>query len=92
MPDQPAADTRSDDPTPDDAPRRRLGARRRNERLKLAAGAFDRVSTVILGGAVLAPIFQHQALSKPEIVGWVAGAIVLHMAAQWCVSAIRLEE
>ena len=90
MPDQPAADTRSDDPTQDDASRRRLGARRRNERLKLAAGAFDRVSTVILGGAVLAPIFQHHALSHPEIDG--SRAQSCHMAAQWCVSAIRLEE
>ena len=71
---------------------RRLDARRRNEHLKLVAGAFDRISTVILGGAVLAPLFQHRILGWHETVGWIFAAFVLHGMAHYAVGRIREED
>jgi hypothetical protein len=59
-----------------DAKRRRRQARHYNDRLKMIAGALDRLSTVVLGGAVLAPIFQQQALSWRRTSVWIAVALV----------------
>jgi len=66
-------------------------ARRRNEHLKLAAGALDRFSTVILGGAVLAPIIQHKPEGWWETAGWVSAAAVLHVMAQYLLGLLREE-
>lgn len=37
-----------------------------NEQWRLTAGALDRIATVVLGGAPLEPLFQHQALHWVE--------------------------
>ena len=62
--------------------RPKLLASKFNERLKLAAAAFDRLSTVVIGGAILAPLFQDQAVDIKRLVFWAAAAFVLHGAAQ----------
>ncbi len=66
-----------------------LGSRR-NERIKLVAGALDRLSTVVIGGAVLAPLIQEQQTSLVRIAIWGATALILHVMAQFALS--RLEE
>ena len=70
---------------------RKLLSSRRNESLKLAAAACDRVSTVIIGGAILAPIFQHQAFEVSRVVSWSAVAMLLHGAAQFVLSFLEEE-
>jgi hypothetical protein len=78
--------------TPGEADRQRSAeARRRNEHLKLAAGAPDRVSTVVLGGAVLAPFFQHAPPRWQETGGWILVALVLHAAAHYVRGRLREE-
>ncbi len=91
MPDP--ADIPAAPPQPAGVPdaRRKLLTRRRNEHLKLAAGALDRLSTVVLGAAVLAPIIQHKPEGWWETAGWVLGAVVLHVIAQYLLSLMREE-
>lgn len=72
-------------------PLQRLRARRYNERLKLTASALDRISTIVFGGAVLAPIFQHATGSWREFTFWSLIAIGLHLAAQTVLSLLREE-
>ena len=72
--------------------RRKIAARRYDERVRLLAGQLDRISTVILGGAVLAPIFQHARPRWLEIGSWITVAIVLHVAAQFVVSLLLEED
>lgn len=57
-----------------------LEARRFNEHLKLSAVALDRLSTIVLGGAVLAPMFQHAVLPLAETAGWIGTAATLHLS------------
>ena len=71
--------------------KRKLLARRRNEHLRLAASALDRLSTVVLGGAVLAPIIQHNPNGWWETAGWVSVATVLHIMAQYLLGLLREE-
>ena len=78
-------------PTPS-RPRRRLILSRRNEQLKLLAGALDRLSTVIVGGTVLAPFIQDQAFSTVRIAVWGSAALILHATAQFVLSAVDQEE
>ena len=84
----------SDLPNPDPPPlqpARRLQASRHNEHLKLGAAAFDRMSTVVIGGAVFAPIFQRQAVRGPRMAVWTAVALVLQGAAQFMLYCLREE-
>lgn len=74
-----------------DAGRRRFLAKRRNERLKLAAGALDRLGTVTIAGAILGPVFQGQTVETWATVGWIAVAIILHIVAQAVLTAMRDE-
>jgi hypothetical protein len=71
---------------------RRLEAKRRNEELRLVATSFDRLSTVILGGAVLGPLFQHMADDLLEALSWFFAALVLHCVARYLTRCIRSEE
>ena len=59
----------------------KLLIKRYNERIKLTASALDRLSTVVFGGAVLAPIFQNASSNWREIVFWSLVAISLHLFA-----------
>lgn len=61
--------------------RRRRSVKRRNERVKLLSSAFDRVSTLIVAGAILAPVFQSHSLTA-GIGPWLLAAISLHLGAQ----------
>ena len=63
-------------------PAHKLQASRLNEQLKLAASALDRISTVIVAGAIFTPIFQRQAVHTSRLVVWTAVAIILHGIAQ----------
>ena len=72
-------------------PRPKLLPNKRNEHLKLAAAACDRISTVVLGAAVLAPIFQHQDVAIGRSALWAAGASLLHGAAQFVLSFLEEE-
>ena len=87
------ADISGAPPQPADGPdaRRKLIARRRTEHLKLAAGALDRLSTVVLGAAVLAPVIQHKLADWWETAGWVLTAVVLHLIAQYLLSLMQEE-
>ena len=78
MSDKPTPESGSDRSAREHDKRLRLDARRHNERLKLAAGALDRASTVILGRAVLAPIFQNCMFLSLGRAGWFLGAGVQH--------------
>ncbi len=71
---------------------RRLEAKRRNEELRLMAMSFDRLSTVIFGGAVLGPLFQHMAADIFEALSWFFAALVLHCVARYLTRCIRSEE
>jgi len=71
--------------------RRRFLAKRRNERLKLAAGALDRLSTVTIAGAILGPVFQGQNVEIWTTFGWIAAAAALHMLAQLLLTGLRDE-
>jgi branched-chain amino acid transport system substrate-binding protein len=51
--------------------------RRRNEQLKLTAGSVDPLSTVVMGGAALAPIIQHDVKRGWEIFGWIVVAVAM---------------
>ena len=81
MPDD-TIDGRTANPAQAEPPRRNLAATRRNESLKLVAASPDRLTTVVLAGAVLAPIFSGSALRWPAAAAWVATAFALHAAAQ----------
>ena len=67
---------------------RRFRAKRRNERVKLVASAFDRISTLVVAGAAIAPFFQNQAL-KPGYAYWIVVAVVLHLLGQTSLSFLR---
>jgi hypothetical protein len=71
---------------------RRLEAKRRNQELLLVAMSFDRLSTVIVGGAVLGPLFQHIPDDILEALGWFSGALVLHCVARYLVRCLQTEE
>jgi hypothetical protein len=71
---------------------RRLEAKRRNEDLKLVALSVDRLSTVIVGGAVLAPLFQHTEDDLLSSLGWFLSALILHCVARYLVRRIQSEE
>lgn len=62
-----------------------------NERLKLAAAAFDRLSTVVIGGAILAPLFQGQDVNTERLVFWTAAAFMLHGAAHFMLTLLEEE-
>ena len=76
---------------PSATPLQRLRARRYNERLKLTASALDRISTIVFGGAVLAPIFQHTEGRWIEFAFWSLIAIGLHVVGQAVLSFLREE-
>jgi hypothetical protein len=88
----------ADPDPPDDAAEResakshRLRARHRNERLRMIAGAVDRLGTVILGGAVLAPIFQMQPIDWRRTGAWIIVALVLHLVALYLIGRQKEEE
>ncbi len=84
------SDPQNPDPPPP-PPARRLQASKLNEHLKLGAAALDRMSTVVIGGAVFAPIFQGQAVRGPRMAVWTAVALVLHGAAQFMLYCLREE-
>ncbi len=71
---------------------RRLEARRRNEDLKLVALSVDRLSSIIVGGAVLAPLFQHTEDDILSLLGWFLSALALHCVARYLVRRIQSEE
>ena len=71
-------------------PSRKLLARRRNERLKLFASAADRLSTVVLAGTVLSPMFQGNLPARTAVY-WIAAAIVLHLIGQFAFSSLHEE-
>ena len=83
--------TTSSSPVPSGRPRRKLLPSKLNERLKLAAAAFDRVSTVVVGGAILAPIIQHQGIEVGRLVFWAIAAILLHGVAQFMLHLLEEE-
>ena len=70
----------------------KLQTRRRNKRLKLSAAAVDRVSTVVFGGAVLAPIFQQQPLTWWKTGAWVLVGLMLHWLARSLIGRLKEEE
>lgn len=70
---------------------RRLVASRRNEQLKLAAASFDRLSTVVVTGALFAPVFQDQPIELQRALAWGATAVGLHGAAQLMLLLLREE-
>jgi len=76
----------------DSEKRRAIAARRYDEHLRLVAASLDRLSTLVLGGAVFAPIFQHAYPRWLETVGWIAVAVVLHLAAHFVLSLLFEED
>ena len=68
-----------------------LQARRFNEHLKLSAAALDRASTVVLGGAVLAPMFQHATIKIIEAAGWLGTTAALHLAGHFLLRLLKEE-
>jgi hypothetical protein len=76
----------------DNARRKRLHARHRNERVKMIAGTVDRLGTVVLGGAVLVPIFQLQPVSWRRICFWILAAVLLHLIALYVLGLQKEEE
>lgn len=72
---------------PDD-PRRRLRAKRQNERVKLGA-SFNTVALAILGAALILP-----SVSGGDAVhwNWVLPAIILHLLAHIALSFLKSEE
>lgn len=76
----------------DTARRNRLRRRHRNERLKMIAGAIDRLGTLTFGGAVLAPIFQMQPVAWRRTITWVLAAVLLHVAALYVFGLQKEEE
>ena len=84
----------SDPPNPDPPPlppARRLQASKFNEHLKLAAAAFDRMSTVVIGGAVFAPVFQQQAVHATQMIVWTTIACALHGGGQFMLYRLKEE-
>jgi hypothetical protein len=69
-----------------------LRNRRFNERVKLAVSALDRLSTIILAGGILAPVFQHQNLTITSAIAWFFGAGMLHITGRFGLSLIREEK
>ncbi len=55
--------------------------RRLNEHLRLVSAMLDRLGTVIIGGAVLAPLFQHQQPRLRETAAWIGVAVAVHATA-----------
>ena len=49
------------------------------------------MSTVVIGGAVFAPVFQQQAVRGPRMAVWTAVALVLHGAAQFMLYCLKEE-
>lgn len=87
----------SDPPPPPDGPGPTPGTRKHrikvwNERVKLTAGAFDRASTVMLGGGVLAPVFQGTAWSWATAAVWLFGSVMLHLAGQVALGFTQKED
>lgn len=76
---------------PGATPLQQVRARRYNERLKLTASGLDRISTVVFGGAVLAPIFQHTDSRWREVMFWSLVAISLHLFASFVLTLLKEE-
>ncbi len=71
---------------------RKAAIKRRNEQWKLTASSVDRLCTVILGGAVLAPIFQHKAQPVLESLAWLSVALAIHLLARYIIRQVEEED
>lgn len=75
-------------PDPADA-RRRLRAKRQNERIKLAAGFLNTTGLAIIGTAFIVPIVNGaDAVRWP----WIPFGLALHLSAQGLLSFLRSED
>lgn len=70
--------------------RRRLGAKRIHERLRLVAGTLNAVAITSFGAAVVLPVIQH-ASAAPFLV-WIPLALGLHLSAHVVLHFLRSED
>jgi hypothetical protein len=73
----------------DDDPRRRLRAKRQNERVKLVVSFLNTVSLAVLGAAFVVP-----AVSGSDSIrwNWMPAALIVHLTAHAALSLLRSEE
>jgi hypothetical protein len=63
-----------------------------NERTKLPANALDRASTACIALSIFAPLAARPQLTvvlAASLAGWLAAAVVLHLAARWLPGGLR---
>ena len=76
-----------------DAARRKLAAKRHNERTKLLANAFHAMSLGVIGAGVIIPsVASPPKLLQIQTLGWVLMAVGLHLVAQAVLQFLRSEE
>lgn len=74
----------------DEDQRRRLSAKRNNERLKLVAGTLNAVAITSFGAAVVLPTIQHTG--NAPLVIWIPLALGLDLSAHGVLHFLRSEE
>jgi hypothetical protein len=74
---------------PPDDPRRRLGAKRQNERVKLGASFLNTAAIAVLGAAFIVPAVSGSGNIRWN---WVPVALILHLAAHAAFGLLRSEE
>lgn len=73
--------------------RRKLEAKRNNERVKLRANSMNAVALGILGAAFVVPgVSNGWTGSSPAIVIWILFALALHIGANWMFQFMRSED
>lgn len=78
------------DALPPSQPSSKLKAKRWNERVRFAAAALDRCGTVVLAGAVLAPLLQNNGRGWSPLL-WSPAVLMLHLVGQFALGRIREE-
>lgn len=74
----------------DEDKKRRLAAKRNNERVKLFANSLNAVALTILGAAFILPSVNGGLLSLTVI--WIPVAVALHLGAQATLGLLRSED